>query len=73
MSNYDTHCTRSGCGCDHVNCYRGWIDNTKGTWPCMYCREELTGRLMRADQARAKGYPQEAISRIIMGKQKANT
>jgi hypothetical protein len=38
----------------------------------MYCREDLTGRLMRAAQAREKGYPQEAISRIIMGNKRSN-
>lgn len=62
---YDSHCQRSGCGCDHNNCYRGWVDNTKGTWPCMYCNENLTGRLMRVAQARDAGYPQEATSRIM--------
>jgi len=63
---YEAHCSLKGCGCDHINCYKGWIDNTAGTWPCLYCRENLTGRLMRADQARAKGYPQASISRILM-------
>ncbi len=62
---FDSHCTTPGCGCDHINCYRGWIDNTKGTWPCMYCRENLTGRLMRATQAHDQGYPQATISRIM--------
>ena len=69
---YDAHCAKTGCNCEHTTCHKGWIDNTKGTWPCMYCREDLTGRLMRAAQARDKGYPPEAISRIIMGKPKAN-
>ena len=65
---YDAHCAKTGCGCEHTQCYKGWINHTQGVWPCMYCREDLTGRLMRAAQAREKGYPQEAISRIIMGK-----
>ena len=63
---YESHCTRPGCGCEHTNCYKGWIDNTKGTWPCLYCRENLTGRLMRVAQAKDGGYPQAAISRIMM-------
>ena len=63
---YDGHCGLTGCGCDHARCYKGWIDNTAGTWPCLYCRDNLTGRLMRAGQARDKGYPQAAISRILM-------
>ena len=67
-SKYDSHCGLAGCGCDHARCYKGWIDNTAGTWPCLYCREDLTGRLMRAQQAREKGYPQESISRILMTK-----
>ncbi len=67
-SKYDSHCGLAGCGCDHARCYKGWIDNTTGTWPCLYCREDLTSRLMRAQQARDRGYPQESISRILMTK-----
>jgi hypothetical protein len=67
---YDAHCAKTGCQCEHTQCYKGWINHNAGVWPCMYCREDLTGRLMRAGQARDKGYPQEAISRIIMGKQR---
>ena len=63
---YESHCSKPRCGCEHTNCYKGWIDNTKGTWPCMYCREDLTGRLMRVAQAKDGGYPQAAISRIMM-------
>ena len=63
---YDAHCAKPGCGCEHTQCYKGWVNHTAGVWPCLYCREDLTGRLMRAAQARDKGYPQEAISRIIM-------
>ena len=63
---YEAHCALKGCGCDHARCYKGWMDNTAGTWPCLYCRENLTGRLMRAQQARDRGYPQASISRIIM-------
>ena len=67
-SSYDSHCAKPGCSCEHTQCYKGWIEHSAGVWPCMYCREDLTGRLMRVAQARDKGYPQEALSRIIMGK-----
>ena len=64
---YDSHCAKPGCPCEHTQCYKGWVDNQAGhTRPCMYCREELTGRLMRATIARGKGYPPDAISRIMM-------
>ena len=63
---YDSHCTQPGCGCEHKHCYRGWVDSENNTtYPCMYCREDLTGRLMRATQAKHGGYPQAAISRIM--------
>ena len=63
---YDAHCTRPGCGCDHARCYKGWVDNDNNTtMPCLYCREETLSRLMRAAQAKDKGYPQEAVNRIM--------
>ena len=64
MNNYDAHCEQPGCICDHTKCYKGWIDNTVGTWPCMYCRENLLTRMMNRDTAKAKGYPQPALHRI---------
>ena len=63
---YESHCAKSGCGCEHTNCYKGWVDRQYTTYPCMYCREDLTGRLMRVAQAKEGGYPQAAISRIMM-------
>ena len=64
---YDAHCTKPGCGCDHSRCYKGWVDTDNNTTlPCLYCREELLGRLMRATTAKDKGYPPAAISRIMM-------
>ena len=64
---YDAHCTKPGCGCDHSRCYKGWVDTDNNTtMPCLYCREELLGRLMRATTAKDKGYPPAAISRIMM-------
>ena len=63
---YDAHCAKPGCGCDHARCYKGWVDSDNHTtMPCMYCREETLSRLMRATQAKDRGYPQEAISRIM--------
>ena len=63
---YDSHCTKPGCGCDHARCYKGWVDNDNNTtMPCLYCREETLSRLMRAAQAKDKGYPQDAINRIM--------
>ena len=64
MDKYDAHCEQPGCICDHTKCYKGWIDNTIGTWPCMYCRENLLTRMMNRDAAKAKGYPQPALHRI---------
>jgi len=64
---YDAHCTKPGCGCDHSRCYKGWVDGDNNTtMPCLYCREELLGRLMRATTAKDRGYPPAAISRIMM-------
>jgi hypothetical protein len=62
----DSHCAQTGCSCTHDYCYKGWIDSPTGTHttPCPYCRESLSNRLHRVDQARAKGYPQAALYRI---------
>ena len=63
---YDAHCAKPGCGCDHACCFKGWVDNDNNTtMPCLYCREETLSRLMRAAQAKDKGYPQEAVNRIM--------
>ena len=67
MDKYEAHCAISGCTCAHDYCYKGWIDNQTGntTAPCPYCRESLDERLHRAQAAKAKGYPQAAIQRIL--------
>lgn len=70
MDQYDTHCKQPGCTCDHRACYRGWIDSPiettpPTTTPCPICRDDLTGRLARRERARAKGYPIEALHRLI--------
>lgn len=68
MDKYDAHCAISGCSCTHDHCYKGWIDNpytSMVTSPCPYCREGLDQRLHRAHQAKAKGYPQAAVQRIL--------
>lgn len=49
----DAHCRKPGCGCDHVECYRGWHDGfvRYQSWgdkvleyevakPCQTCRPE---------------------------------
>jgi hypothetical protein len=69
----DAHCRRPGCHCDHVICYRGWIDTTETvngrehdvTNPCQYCRPSLHERHWKAQAALAKGYPGEAVHRIL--------
>lgn len=70
MDQYDTHCKQHACRCDHRICYRGWIDTPPETTPpttqpCPLCREDLTRRLARRERARAKGYPIEALHRLI--------
>lgn len=40
-TNVDSHCGRSGCGCEHRVCYRGWIDLNDRTGPCSNCRADL--------------------------------
>ena len=70
MSNdYSAHCRRSGCTCDHLVCYMGWRDTDKDTTPCHYCRPQTFERWHKREQARAKGYPLEALSRIMRGDQ----
>jgi hypothetical protein len=69
----DAHCRRSGCHCDHVICYRGWIDLVEHrdgrdhavANPCQYCRPQLHERHWKAQAAKAKGYPGEAVHRIL--------
>lgn len=65
QSDYDAHCTRKACHCNHVQCYKGWIDTDKGTTPCQYCRGNTHERWLKREQARHKGYPLEALSRIM--------
>jgi hypothetical protein len=73
MKDLDAHCRRTGCHCDHIICYRGWIDTTetrKGiphdvTNPCQYCRPSLHARHWNAQAALANGYPGEAVHRIL--------
>lgn len=69
----DAHCRTTGCHCDHVICYRGWIDTTEilngrehdVTNPCQYCRPSLHERHWKAQAASLKGYPGEAVHRIL--------
>ena len=63
----DAHCRKPGCNCGHVICYRGWID-TDQTSPCQFCRPETHERWLMACQARQKGYPVEAVHRILAGR-----
>lgn len=60
----DAHCRKPGCDCGHVICYRGWID-TDHTSPCQFCRPDTHERWLMACQARQKGYPLEAVNRIL--------
>ena len=62
----DAHCKRGGCRCDHLECYQGWNTHDETTAaPCQYCRPSLHERLWKAQAARAKGYPTEAVHRIL--------
>ena len=73
----DAHCKRSGCACDHVVCYRGWIDTSEPTSPttvrdvtspCHNCRPHLHERWLKAMTAKNQhGYPAEAVHRILRG------
>jgi hypothetical protein len=67
MDKYDTHCAIANCNCTHDYCYKGWIDTDTGTTtaPCPYCRDNLDARLHKAQTAKAKGYPQAAVQRIL--------
>ena len=60
----DAHCRKPNCNCGHVICYRGWID-TDHTSPCQFCRPDTHERWLMACQARQKGYPLEAVNRIL--------
>lgn len=64
---YESHCRRTGCVCDHTICFRGWIDTHYETTPCSYCRQDTYQRWYAREQARAKGYPLEALQRIMRG------
>ena len=37
----DAHCYREGCSCEHIRCYRGWVDSDSDTSPCRMCRPGL--------------------------------
>ena len=70
MDKYDPHCKQPQCKCNHLDCYRGWIDTpivstNQTTEPCPTCRPDLTRRLAKRERARAGGYPIEALYRII--------
>lgn len=68
MTDHDAHCRTPRCPCDHLDCHRGWHDQTDGkTRPCQYCRPDTHRRWLEANEARAKGWPQEATSRIMQG------
>ena len=70
MTDHENHCRRPGCTCGHVVCFRGWIDNEAKheTTPCETCRPDTHRRWLRREQARAKGYPLEALGRIMQAK-----
>lgn len=67
---YDSHCRKAGCRCSHRACYRGWRDepDKHSTTPCMDCRPETYERWLKAQEARAKGFPAEAVSKVMAGK-----
>jgi hypothetical protein len=64
---YDAHCRRPGCNCDHTICYQGWRDQDYSTTPCSYCRVHTFERWHARENARSKGYPLEALGRIMRG------
>ena len=64
---YDAHCRRPGCNCDHTICYQGWRDQDYSTTPCAYCRVQTFERWHARENARSKGYPLEALGRIMRG------
>lgn len=81
---HDAHCRKAGCACQHIHCYRGWVDPpteggqgveagttpTKGggTTPCQWCRADLHRRWLAAQEAKQKGWPLEAVNRTLRGK-----
>ena len=67
---YDSHCRKPACTCHHTSCYRGWRDTTDAhtTAPCLDCRPATYERWLKAQEARAKGYPAEAVARMMTGK-----
>lgn len=65
---YSAHCRRTGCPCQHDTCFRGWRDQEDGrAMPCNLCRPTTHSRWIRAQEARHKGYPVEAVNRIMRG------
>jgi hypothetical protein len=64
---YDAHCRKPGCRCDHMDCYRGWRDNETTTAPCQWCRFSTHSRWVQYLDAIAKRYPIEARHRILRG------
>lgn len=62
---YDGHCRKPGCTCEHTYCYRGWVDTDRTTRPCGDCRADTYMRWLRREEARQKGYPDEALGRIM--------
>ncbi len=64
---YDAHCRKAGCTCDHITCYQGWRDQDYSTTPCQYCRASTWERWWKREQARANGFPNEALGRIMRG------
>jgi hypothetical protein len=68
----EAHCRKPGCLCQHADCYRGWRDSPLGapradTTPCERCRPDTHRRWLNREAARAKGYPPEALHRIMAG------
>ena len=67
MNQYDAHCRRPGCNCEHTICYQGWRDHEYSTTPCAYCRPTTFERWHARENARSKGYPNESLGRIMRG------
>jgi hypothetical protein len=72
---YDTHCRKPGCTCQHIDCHRGWRDTEptaakQETSPCERCRPDTHRRWLDREAARIKGYPGEALERIMRGTSK---
>ena len=72
MTDHDSHCRKPGCSCDHTSCYRGWRDPDpdypkRETTPCDQCRPDTWRRWIRREEARAAGYPPDALTRIMLG------